>query len=80
MGRGIARMGAETREGKGGAYRVLVYENDVINIFKEKGSRLLIGFIWPSIGSNEHGNEVLGSIKCWGNLNLMSKYYIFKKK
>jgi hypothetical protein len=61
----IARKVGETREGKEGAYRVLVHENDVINSLKEKGSRLLIGFIWPIIGTNEHGNEGLGSIRCW---------------
>jgi hypothetical protein len=35
--RDIARTEKETREGKGGAYRVLVHEDDVINNLKEKG-------------------------------------------
>jgi hypothetical protein len=38
-----------------------------------------IGLIWLRIGTSEHGNEPLGSIKCWGVLEQLCNWQLIKK-
>jgi hypothetical protein len=37
------------------------------------------GSIWLRIGASEHGNELLGSIKCWEVSEQVHEWRLFKK-